>query len=64
MPQQVAVGDTAQRSTPGPAPDWLANTSVAEWARHSLAALSRVYAKCIHWQDKAAMRRICEATRP
>ncbi|MFI7438352.1 tyrosine-type recombinase/integrase [Nonomuraea indica] len=36
---------------------------VAEWAGHSVAVLHRVYAKCVHGQDKEAMRRIWDATR-
>lgn len=35
---------------------------VAEWAGHSVDVLLRVYAKCIHGQDKEAMRRILAAT--
>ena len=34
---------------------------VAEWARHSVAVLLRVYAKCIDGQDQIARRRIEEA---
>jgi integrase len=33
-------------------------TQVAEWARHSVHVLLRVYAKCIEGQDQAARRRI------
>ncbi|MEU4718120.1 site-specific integrase [Nonomuraea dietziae] len=36
---------------------------VAEWAGHSVDVLLRVYAKCIHGQQGAAMKRIWEATR-
>ena len=36
---------------------------VAEWARHSVAVLLKVYAKCIDGQDELARRRIEEARR-
>ncbi|WP_431899237.1 hypothetical protein [Nonomuraea sp. bgisy101] len=36
---------------------------VAEWAGHSVDVLLRVYAKCIHGQEAAAMKRIWDATR-
>ncbi|MFC5754157.1 tyrosine-type recombinase/integrase [Actinomadura rugatobispora] len=36
---------------------------VGEWAGHSVAALLRVYAKCIASQEEEAKRRITEATR-
>lgn len=37
---------------------------VAQWAGHSVDVLLRVYAKCIHGQEKEAMRRISDATTP
>lgn len=37
---------------------------VAQWAGHTVDVLLRVYAKCIHGQDKEAMRRIYAATSP
>ena len=36
---------------------------VAEWARHSVEVLLRVYAKCIAGQQDEAKRRIEAATR-
>lgn len=38
-------------------------TQVAEWAGHSVHVLLRVYAKCIHGQEKAARQRIEAALR-
>jgi hypothetical protein len=36
----------------------VAPTQVAEWARHSVAVLLRVYAKCIAGQEEAARNRV------
>jgi len=38
-------------------------TQVAEWARHSVDVLVRIYAKCVVGQDELAKRRISEALR-
>ncbi|MFG2075066.1 hypothetical protein [Nonomuraea maritima] len=36
---------------------------VADWARHSVNVLLRVYAKCVHGQQSEAMQRIWDATK-
>ena len=38
-------------------------TQVAEWARHGVDVLLRIYAKCVVGQDELAKRRISEALR-
>jgi integrase len=38
-------------------------TQVAEWARHSVDVLLRIYAKCVVGQDELAKRRISDALR-
>lgn len=41
----------------------VAAPQVAEWAGHSVNVLLRVYAKCIHGQERDAMRRVEDAMR-
>ncbi|WP_245666652.1 MULTISPECIES: hypothetical protein [Micromonospora] len=54
---QASVRPTARRRVTL-AQRWGPATQVAEWARHSVHVLMRVYAKCVYGQEEAARRRI------